>query len=91
MILGIYETVTGCNQGSITAWAEHVAGASALLRCVTFWSFLSCSGFLKLFNSICCLESRQLARYCLSFPLSAILANTDRDLDSTDCGGVSNS
>lgn len=32
MILGIFETVTGCNQRSVTAWAEHVAGASALLR-----------------------------------------------------------
>lgn len=32
MILQIFETVTGCNQRSLTAWAEHVAGASALLR-----------------------------------------------------------
>ena len=32
MILGIFETVTGCNARSLDAWAEHVAGASALLQ-----------------------------------------------------------
>ena len=32
MILGIFEAVTGCNQQSVTAWAEHVAGAAALLK-----------------------------------------------------------
>lgn len=32
MILGIFETVTGCNQRSLTAWAEHIAGAAALLK-----------------------------------------------------------
>ena len=32
MILGIFETVTGCNQRSVNAWAEHIAGAAALLK-----------------------------------------------------------
>jgi hypothetical protein len=32
MILQIFETVTGCNQKSLAAWAEHVAGAAALLQ-----------------------------------------------------------
>jgi hypothetical protein len=32
MILGIFETVTGCNQRSLEAWAGHVEGASALLK-----------------------------------------------------------
>jgi hypothetical protein len=32
LILGIYETVTGTNQKSLKAWADHIFGASALLR-----------------------------------------------------------
>jgi hypothetical protein len=32
MILGIFETVTGCNQRSLNAWAEHINGAAALVE-----------------------------------------------------------
>jgi len=32
MILGIFETVTGCNQRSLNAWAEHINGAAALVK-----------------------------------------------------------
>jgi hypothetical protein len=32
LILGIYETVTGTNQKSLKAWADHIFGASALLK-----------------------------------------------------------
>lgn len=32
MVLQIFETITGCNRLSLTAWAEHVAGAAALLQ-----------------------------------------------------------
>jgi hypothetical protein len=32
MILGIFETVTGCDQRSMSAWAEHVNGAAALVK-----------------------------------------------------------
>jgi hypothetical protein len=32
MILGIFETVTGSNQRSLNAWAEHINGAAALVK-----------------------------------------------------------
>ncbi len=32
MILGIFETVTGFNQRSLNAWAEHISGAAALVK-----------------------------------------------------------
>ena len=32
MILGIFETVTGCDQRSLNAWAEHINGAAALVK-----------------------------------------------------------
>jgi len=32
MVLSIFETITGCNQRSLQAWAEHVNGAAALLK-----------------------------------------------------------
>lgn len=32
MVLGIFETITGCNQRSFKAWAGHVEGACALLK-----------------------------------------------------------
>jgi len=32
MILGIFETVTGCDQRSMAAWAEHINGAAALVK-----------------------------------------------------------
>jgi hypothetical protein len=31
MILGIFETVAGCNQKSLIAWSEHIKGAAALV------------------------------------------------------------
>jgi hypothetical protein len=32
MILGLFETVTGQNQKSLTAWAQHINGAAALVK-----------------------------------------------------------
>lgn len=32
MILSIYETITGCDSRSLTAWAKHVNGAAALVK-----------------------------------------------------------
>jgi len=32
MILGIFETITGCNQRSLKDWAEHLNGASAVIK-----------------------------------------------------------
>jgi hypothetical protein len=32
MILGIFETVTGNNQRSLSAWAQHINGAAALVK-----------------------------------------------------------
>lgn len=32
MILGIFETITGCNQRSLKDWAEHLKGASAVIK-----------------------------------------------------------
>jgi hypothetical protein len=32
MILGIFETVTGCDQRSLNAWAEHINGAAAVVK-----------------------------------------------------------
>ncbi|KAL3418076.1 hypothetical protein PVAG01_09791 [Phlyctema vagabunda] len=32
MILGIFETVTGCNQKSIQAWQDHIHGAAAVVK-----------------------------------------------------------
>jgi hypothetical protein len=31
MILGIFETITGCNQRSLKAWTEHINGSAALV------------------------------------------------------------
>jgi hypothetical protein len=31
MVLGIFETVTGCNQKSLKDWAKHISGSSALV------------------------------------------------------------
>jgi hypothetical protein len=39
MILGIFETVTGCNQGSITAWAEHGTYYSMLILNLGTYSY----------------------------------------------------
>ncbi|KAF7888467.1 uncharacterized protein EAF02_003008 [Botrytis sinoallii] len=32
LILGIFETITGCNQKSMKAWAEHIHGAAAVVK-----------------------------------------------------------
>ena len=32
MVLGLFEMMTGCNQRSLEAWAEHIHGAAALLQ-----------------------------------------------------------
>lgn len=32
LLLSVFETITGCGQRSLTAWADHVQGAAALLK-----------------------------------------------------------
>ena len=52
MILGIFETVTGCNQNSVTAWAEHVTGAAALLKLRGIEQFRTAGGRRMFIQSV---------------------------------------
>lgn len=44
MVLGIYEMVTGCNQRSMKAWAEHINGSAALVKLRGLEQFKSPAG-----------------------------------------------
>ncbi|TAQ83145.1 hypothetical protein B7494_g8530 [Chlorociboria aeruginascens] len=71
MVLGIYETVTGQNQQSMTAWAEHVNGAAALIKLRGREQLGSMTGrrlFLQVVSSLltCCIQrDRFLPRHIL--------------------------